>query len=148
MGLVYQIVKESSWLSKKNSLMSAALRLVGRYELEEEDLIAEDIVVTVTHRGYISAYQLMLTVLSAGVGGVLLSHTKSDDFVNSCLASNHRQSCSLPTAAESPAAGHDSGASRSAGNSDINLLSLDPGDAFRLPIAGEDQYLQWLLAKA
>ena len=149
-----QIVKEEL-LAIKEEFADERRTKIGRSvsELEEErSLIAIEGSFSDcnSHRGYIKRLQLMLTVLSAGVGGVLLLCTRNTivSWRQLFVAVPTAQSCSLPTAAESTGCRGMRFGSRPqrGGNSDcmsawaIQILAK----AFRLPTVaeyGEDQYL-------
>ncbi|MGI6148760.1 MAG: DNA gyrase subunit A [Limnochordia bacterium] len=152
MGLVYQIVKEEL-LAIKEEFADERRTKIGRSagELEEEDLIAdEDIVVTVTHRGYIKRLPVdAYRAQRRGGRGITALHTKSDDFVEQLfVASTHSTILFFTNRGRVyRLRGHEiPEASRSArGTAIINLLSLDPGERIQatIPIAeySEDQYL-------
>jgi len=150
--LVYEIVKEEL-LALKAEFADARRTRISRSEgdFEEEDLIAEeDIVVTVTHRGYIKRLPVdAYRAQRRGGRGITALPTKSEDFVEQLfVASTHSTVLFFTNRGRVyRLRGHEiPEASRSArGTAIINLLNLDPGERIQatIPIAeySEDLYL-------
>jgi DNA gyrase subunit A len=143
-NLVYEIVKEEL-LALKEEFGDARRTIISRSDgdFDEEDLIAEeDIVVTVTHRGYIKRLPVdAYRAQRRGGRGITALPSKSDDFVEQLfVASTHSTVLFFTNRGRVyRLRGHEiPEASRNArGTAIINLLSLDPGERIQatIPIA-------------
>lgn len=150
--LVYEIIKEEL-LEVKEQFADERRTIIGRSagDLDLEDLIAEeDIVVTVTHDGYIKRLPVdTYRPQHRGGRGITALNTKSDDFVEQLfVASTHSTVLFFTNQGrvyrlrghEIPEAGRNA-----RGTAIINLLSLMPQERIQttIPITeySDDQYL-------
>lgn len=152
MNLVYEIIRDEL-LEIKEKFGDERRTKIGRSsgEFDEEDLIAEeDIVVTVTHDGYIKRLPVdTYRAQRRGGRGITALNTKSDDFVEQLfIASTHSTVLFFTNKGRVyHLRGHEiPEASRNArGTAIINLLSLMPDERIQatIPIAeySDEQYL-------
>jgi len=152
MNLLYEIIKDEL-LEIKEKFGDERRTKIGRSsgEFDEEDLIAEeDIVVTVTHDGYIKRLPVdTYRAQRRGGRGITALNTKSDDFVEQLfIASTHSTVLFFTNKGRVyHLRGHEiPEASRNArGTAIINLLSLMPDERIQatIPIAeySDEQYL-------
>ena len=150
--LVYQIIKDEQLVIRDKFGDDRRTKIVDQEEdLEVEDLIAEeDMVVTLTHRGYIK--RLPVTTYRTqrrGGRGVTAMQTRDDDFVEHVfVASTHAYLCCFTNRGkmyrvkvyEIPEASR-----QSRGTAIINLLAVEPGEQVTAVIPVRDvsdgQYL-------
>src|SRR5690554_422966 len=152
MNLVYEIIKDELLEIKEKFGDERRTKIVrSSGEFDEEDLIAEeDIVVTVTHDGYIKRLPVdTYRAQRRGGRGITALNTKSDDFVEQLfVASTHSTVLFFTNQGrvyrlrghEIPEAGRNA-----RGTAIINLLSLMPQERIQttIPITeySDDQYL-------
>jgi DNA gyrase subunit A len=152
MNLVYQIIKDELLEIREKYADPRRTKIgVSVGDLEDEDLIAEeDIVVTLTHHGYIKRLPVdTYRAQRRGGRGITALATKADDFVEMLfVASTHSYVLFFTNKGrvyrlrghEIPEAG------RSArGYAVVNLINFEPGERIQatIPIADydEDKYL-------
>ena len=152
MNLVYEIIKEEL-IAIKDQYADERRTKIGLSvgNLEDVDLIAEeDIVVTITHQGYIKRLPVdTYRAQRRGGKGITALNTKADDFVERLfVASTHSYVLFFTNMGkvyrlrghEIPEAGRNA-----RGYAVINLISLEPGERIEatIPISeySEDQYL-------
>ena len=151
-NLVYQIIKDEL-LEIKERFADPRRSKIGLSvgDLEDVDLIAEeDIVVTLTHHGYIKRLPVdTYRAQRRGGRGITALNTKADDFVEMLfVASTHSYVLFFTNKGRVyRLRGHEiPEASRNArGFAVINLINFDPGERIKatIPISeySEDQYL-------
>ena len=152
MNLVYEIIKEEL-IRIKDEFADERRTKIGLSvgNLEDVDLIAEeDIVVTMTHQGYIKRLPVdTYRAQRRGGRGITALNTRADDFVEQLfVASTHSYVLFFTNKGrvyrlrghEIPEAGRNA-----RGYAVINLLSLEPGERIQatIPISeySDDQYL-------
>lgn len=152
MNLVYEIIKEELLEIRDKFADPRRTKITSQAgELDEEDLIAEeDIVVTMTHQGYIKRLPVdTYRAQRRGGRGITALNTRAEDFVEQLfIASTHSYVLFFTNKGrvyrlrghEIPEAGRNA-----RGFAVINLLNLEPGERIQatIPIKeySDDQYL-------
>jgi len=152
MSLVYEIIKEElreirdKFADERRTEITA-----GESDIEIEDMIAEeDMVVTITHQGYIKRLPVdTYRSQRRGGRGISALHTKGDDFIEQLfVASTHSYVLFFSNQGRVyRVKGHEipEGSRNARGTAMINLLQLQPDEKIQTTIPVEeyrdDQYL-------
>jgi DNA gyrase subunit A len=143
--LVFQIIREELLVIREKYGDARRTQIVAHEEdFSVEDLIAEeDMVVTLTHRGYIKRLPVTTyRVQRRGGRGVTAMQTRADDFVEHLfIASTHNYLCCFTNRGriyrlkvyDIPEAGR-----QSRGTAIVNLLAVEPGELVTTVIPVKD----------